>query len=105
MKVKLKGMDEAMRKLRKEVGVKVEGIKSTHTEELVSNLKKATPVDTGEARDGWHKDKKGDVINNIEHIAQLNAGHSQQAPSFFIEQTVLNTKHVQPNGVIISYTK
>jgi hypothetical protein len=62
-------------------------------------LKIVTPVDTGEAREGWQfeierssfgKFKGGTILNNVEHIEYLNRGHSQQAPSYFIEQ-VLST--------------
>lgn len=39
-----------------------------------------TPVDTGQARRGWQRKKKG-VLNNVEHVAYLEDGHSKQAPS------------------------
>lgn len=64
-----------------------------------AQLKIVTPVDTGEAREGWlqvverssrGKFLSGTIINNVDHISHLNNGHSQQAPRYFIEQ-VLST--------------
>jgi putative lipoic acid-binding regulatory protein len=64
-----------------------------------AQLKIVTPVDTGEAREGWlqvversskGKFLSGSIINRVEHISVLNNGHSQQAPKYFIEQ-VLST--------------
>jgi hypothetical protein len=64
-----------------------------------AQLKIVTPVDTGEAREGWlqvverssrGKFLSGTIINTVEHISHLNNGHSQQAPRYFIEQ-VLST--------------
>lgn len=64
-----------------------------------AQLKIVTPVDTGEAREGWlhvvvrssrGKFLSGTILNGVEHISALNSGHSQQAPKYFIEQ-VLST--------------
>ena len=68
--------------------------------QLVDALKQATPVDTGEARAGWYDNKKG-ISNDVEHIDNLNAGSSQQAPSYFIEKTLLLHKDVHPSGIIV----
>ena len=69
----------------------------------VKRLKEATPVDTGEARDGWHRE--GDnIVNNVPHIEQLNEGHSPQAPAHFVEAAVLNDSSVHPNGTIVRTT-
>jgi len=60
-------------------------------------LRVVTPVDTGKARAGWDfelnfKDTKGyrtsRIFNEVEYIDVLNTGHSQQAPKYFIEQTL-----------------
>ncbi len=54
----------------------------------------ATPVDTGQARQGWEAEtptkfgEEGVIENNVEHIVYLNDGHSKQAPSNFVEQIV-----------------
>ena len=58
-------------------------------------LRKATPVDTGEAKDGWELERAVSVDdiarieNAVEHIVYLNDGHSQQAPRYFVEQTLM----------------
>ena len=55
-------------------------------------LKEETPVDTGEARAGWRVsfiDKGIKIINDVDHIEDLNEGSSQQAPSNFIEHTLM----------------
>ena len=54
----------------------------------------ATPVDTGQARQGWEATtptkfgEAGVIENNVEHIVYLNDGHSKQAPEQFVEQIV-----------------
>jgi hypothetical protein len=58
-------------------------------------LRKETPVDTGEAKDGWEIDRAVSVddiariTNDVEHIVYLNDGHSQQAPRYFVESTLM----------------
>lgn len=58
-------------------------------------LRKSTPIDTGEARDGWEMDRAVSVddiariTNDVEHIVDLNRGTSQQAPRFFVESTLM----------------
>lgn len=70
-------------------------------EEAIEKLKASTPVDTGEARDGWHLEN-GAAVNSVEHIANLNSGSSRQAPAYFIEKTLL-LNGFKPNGTIVSY--
>jgi predicted transcriptional regulator len=68
--------------------------------QILESLIDATPIDTGEASKGWSL--HGSVIsNNVKHIEDLNLGSSQQAPAYFIEQTVLSTPGVMPNGQIV----
>ncbi len=59
---------------------------------LITELKQATPIDTGKARGGWeYQLTKSDIAyitNEVEYIGYLNDGHSQQAPAYFVEQTV-----------------
>jgi hypothetical protein len=72
---------------------------SKHFEIAVLNayleLRKATPVDTGEAKGGWKLepavsvDDIARIENAVEHIVYLNDGHSQQAPRYFVEQTLM----------------
>ena len=58
-------------------------------------LRSATPIDTGEAKGGWELesplsiDDVAYIENKVEHIVHLNQGHSQQAPSYFVEQTLM----------------
>lgn len=81
---------------KKEVAKEVEKVKK----DLVNRLRSATPVDTGEARDGWRVE--GDaIVNGVGHISNLNEGSSKQAPSFFVESTVLSHPAVKPSGTIV----
>jgi hypothetical protein len=68
--------------------------------DVLLDLRAATPVDTGEARDGWSARIDG-IENRVEHIEFLNKGTSKQAPSHFIERTVLSNKNVSPKGTIV----
>ena len=70
---------------------------------LVDNLKRATPVRTGKARDGWMVTAKG-IENPVDYIDKLNGGSSKQAPAFFIEKTLLSDPDVRPNGIITTPT-
>jgi len=67
-------------------------------------LRIVTPVDTGEAREGWYNTKTslslrtaGSINNEVEHIVHLNQGHSQQAPSYFIEQVLSTVGVISPD--------
>lgn len=76
--------------------------------EVKHRLQEATPVDTGAARDAWQVSSQGDkliISNDKEYISELNAGSSRQAPSHFVEKTVLSVKNVLPNGVIVTYAE
>ena len=73
-------------------------------ERLRADLAKATPVDTGAARDSWSVDKTVNnvvtVRNSVPYIGALNNGHSPQAPAFFVESIAL--RHGRPSGVVVS---
>lgn len=64
------------------------------TLDVERDLKMATPVDTGRARNGWISTaptvpyQVGIVENNVEYIGRLNNGHSKQAPKLFVENIV-----------------
>ena len=73
-------------------------------EELVAKLRAATPVDTGEARAGW-KIVGSAIVNDVDHISNLNEGTSKQAPARFIERTLLQEPGVVPNGIIVTNTR
>jgi hypothetical protein len=71
---------------------------------IVTDLREATPVDTGEARDGWRSfiSPSGlTVYNEVEHIDRLNSGSSQQAPAHFIESTVMAVPGVKAKNTIV----
>lgn len=95
--IKVKGIPD-LTKLFKE---QLKAQKPVVLNKLVKDLKDATPVDTGEARDGWHLDAQGNIVNNVEHLEFLNAGTSQQAPAHFIERTLLAQKGIHPSGTIV----
>lgn len=103
MKMKVSGVAETIAHLRKRFAEETEAIKKNVTDDLVVALKAKTPVDTGLARDSWTVDGKGDITNPVPYIEELNKGSSVQAPSHFIETTVLQHKAVRPNGQICSY--
>lgn len=69
--------------------------------ELVEDLREATPVDTGRARDGWRATEDS-IENDVEYIDDLNQGTSQQAPARFVEATLLRKPGVRPNGTIVT---
>jgi hypothetical protein len=86
---------------KKELIKKFENNKEAELHKLIDALKDATPVDTGNARDGW-KIEDGRIVNHVEYIDELNAGSSTQAPSHFIERTLLSFSEVDANGVIVT---
>jgi len=69
-------------------------------DEAVEKLEEATPVDTGYAQSRWTHDGKS-ITNDAEYIDDLNAGHSEQAPAYFVESTLLSLKGVNPSGTIV----
>jgi hypothetical protein len=69
-------------------------------QEVLSRLVAATPIDTGEAREGWKITERG-IENDVEHMSYLNDGHSPQADANFIERTVLSVPGVKPSGTIV----
>ena len=51
-----------------------------------------TPVDTGQARNGWQIDlsdrMKLEITNSVPYINRLNDGHSKQSPAGYIDAIV-----------------
>jgi hypothetical protein len=73
---------------------------------ILFELIKATPVDTGLARESWKisMQKSGiSITNSVPYIDRLNRGSSKQAPAFFVERVAL--RHGVPNGTIVNYSK
>jgi hypothetical protein len=74
--------------------------KARALDEMLLELKKATPVDTGAARDAWRIEGNS-IVNDQDYIDKLNSGSSTQAPKHFIEQAVLRVAGVIPHGSIV----
>ena len=98
--IRVKGIKQTLESLKTQKTAAIKIQKELTLLSLVESLKRATPVDTGKARDGWHQEKDT-IINDVDYIEYLNDGSSQQAPAYFIEQTVLAHPGVKPNGIIV----
>jgi hypothetical protein len=94
MKIKFSG------NLRKEFKKSADSKVDKRLDALVVVLQDATPVRTGEARDGWHREGRS-IINRVDHIEYLNTGSSQQAPAHFIEKELLAQKDLHLSGTIV----
>lgn len=101
MKIQVKGIKSTLAEVKKQQLALQLSEKKKLARKYVAQLKQATPVDTGVARDGWHE-KDGNIINEVPYIDALNNGHSEQAPSLFIEKTLLSNPEVKPRGLIVS---
>lgn len=94
IKIKIKG------DFTNQLEARVDQEKKRVMEELKNDLVLATPVDTGEAQKGWVIE--GDsIVNHVDHIGVLNTGSSKQAPSHFIEKTLLAHEGISPSGTIV----
>jgi hypothetical protein len=91
------------KQVRKEIATKLKPV----SEEIISDLKNVTPVDTGAAASSWvvtelDKEKLSfQIKNDKDYIKYLNAGSSNQAPANFIERTVLD--YGNPKGPVVEY--
>jgi len=85
--------------LKKLFQIEAEKQVNLRKQKLLSELKAATPVDTGNARDSWVL-RGNTIVNEVEYMSYLNEGTSNQAPSRFIERTVLSSGFI-PNGSIV----
>lgn len=99
LKIRMQG--DFKKSLEKEFKKETERQVKEVKESLKIELKNATPVDTGKAREGWYTTETS-IENDVEYIDSLNKGTSNQAPSFFIERTLLNHEGVKPSGIIVS---
>ena len=62
----------------------IERIVDDISDDLLDELKSATPVDSGQAAGGWilKKSKRVNTITNkVPYISELEKGHSSQAPT------------------------
>ena len=100
IKIKVEGVEKLTRQLKAEATKVVAVAKPAVMRKLKSDLKDATPVKTGKARDGWYTTENS-IENNVDYIDTLNGGSSKQAPSRFVEETVLDNPLVKANGIIV----
>jgi len=100
MRIRLKGMQKTLDMVKTRQSELIKDIKKNRLLIYVKQLKDATPVDTGNARDGWRVEDN-EIVNSVEYIEFLNDGHSDQAPARFIESTLLSNEEVKPNGIIV----
>lgn len=101
MKISISGVSAEIKRLNKLIFKERQDLLQIKVKEMRADLANNTPVDTGEAQAGWIDRVEGDhfiIENNVDHIESLNAGHSKQAPAFFIEQTL--AKYGDLEGVI-----
>lgn len=102
MKIRITGVNATSKKLSDAVSAAQDKILKRKLVQLKDKLAAATPVDTGEAANGWRVEGNK-LINDVPHIAQLNHGTSDQAPSYFVEATLLSDANVKPAGLIVDY--
>lgn len=106
LKIAVKGIKEVQQQLAKELAKEETRGLTSRSNNLKERLRAATPVDTGNARDSWRVEvdgSKATVSSDVEYMKSLNAGHSKQAPSFFIEREVLKDPELVPIGSIVTY--
>lgn len=94
MRVRIKG------DIAKDLMAAVEAQKVKKMHKMVDALQTATPVDTGYAESRWRVEGSA-IVNDADYIDDLNKGHSEQAPAYFIEETLLTQKGVRPSGTIV----
>ncbi len=105
MKITLKGKSKTFQQLRLDLDKATETHLQKQATKLLTTLKDKTPIDTGEAREGWKLSGSGDkriISNDVEHLRYLNEGSSRQAPSHFIESTAL--QFGTPLGAITEFS-
>jgi len=100
LKVSIGGIQAAVKKMKQQIEDAEKAAAFVEKQKLVEALRVVTPIDTGEARAGWHVENDA-VVNRVDHISKLNQGSSKQAPTFFVERTVLNNTKLRPKGVIV----
>jgi hypothetical protein len=102
MKITLKGVQREFERVSREQQKSIKQQHLVSALSLRSELRAATPLDTGEAREAWVLVQTPlgiDILNSTEYIDDLNRGSSKQAPSHFIERIAL--KYGKPLGNIV----
>ena len=108
IKFRFRKVKKEFERLEDEIGIVARGLTQEEAEDLLDNLKQATPIDKGNARNSWSinsptetfdKETEITITNSAEYIEQLNQGSSRQAAPRFIERETL--KLFEPNGIIV----
>jgi hypothetical protein len=87
MAVTVTGVDEVMRTLQMVVQNEITTLQETYQEEV----RKRTPIKSGQARRGWQKRTVSNgkaIANSVPYIGRLENGYSRQAPSGFVNQAI-----------------
>jgi len=106
--IKLKNVDKELALLKRNVAKEAKNKLPKICENMVEELKSATPVDTGLAKSKWEVIRTGNpefpvsVQNTVKYIESLNAGSSKQAPAFFVDKIAL--KYGKPVGIVAEVT-
>jgi len=90
LKIEVLGVSSAMNAVRRDVDRIIDKVADT----LLEDAKLFTPIDKGNARRGWKKQKansKTEIINRVPYIGALERGHSKQAPRGILTPTVQKT--------------
>jgi len=116
VKIKLRGVEAELKNLNAGSILFINRALRARVFSALGDLQRATPVDTGRARNSWKATKSARdfgnnlpagaaasallnppsstrletfyITNGVPYIDQLNAGSSKQAPSRFIETTI-----------------
>jgi len=99
--IRVFGVQDVLRDIEKAKRLAIDKAERAGKKSMVAKLSANTPVDTGEAAAGWRVEGNS-VVNDVDHIDLLNEGSSRQAPSHFIEKTVLSEPNTRPNGTVVS---
>ena len=98
---------EVLERTRKLIDAAVEAKHRELAQNILAELKRRTPVDTGAARAGWYVGTSSleqdlvfasleeikaytatDISNRMPYVGRLNHGSSQKAPAGFVEDAV-----------------
>ena len=93
-------VDVAIKQIAAEFQNEITLLEKKKRVEGLARIKAATPVDTGAARDSWQI-KRDKIVSDSDYMIDLNHGTSQQAPTHFIEKTLLTDPQLTPNGTIV----
>jgi hypothetical protein len=92
MKIQVNNIDSEFKSMLSQLEVEMSNGLMAETKKIVDDLANATPIDTGRAKAGWSFSEEGKstlITNDVPYIDELNHGHSKQAPTHFVERTLL----------------